>query len=194
MAFRSDEAIINGNERVRNYLLPVGFPQEAKVKGAKVLQDIIDELGPAVDGYPAWHPLVHQHDRHCPETIPSERTGYKGLDHTVYFANGFITCPYHNGDDVFESVSKLDHQSATITAEKIDASFYDEAATPILVKCAWSDPLGQDKLVPKNIAVPLMIEYELPSWRWAERAERCCLLYTSPSPRDLSTSRMPSSA
>ena len=31
---------------------------------------------------------------------------------------------------------------------------------------------------------------------WSERGEEpvCCLLYTSPSPRDLSTSRMPSSA
>ena len=28
----------------------------------------------------------------------------------------------------------------------------------------------------------------------AETIARCCLLYTSPSPRDLSTSRMPSSA
>ena len=34
-------------------------------------------------------------------------------------------------------------------------------------------------------------------WRvsnWGTKWELCCLLYTSPSPRDLSTSRMPSSA
>ena len=29
---------------------------------------------------------------------------------------------------------------------------------------------------------------------WYEEANNTCLLYTSPSPRDLSTSRMPSSA
>ena len=32
------------------------------------------------------------------------------------------------------------------------------------------------------------------AWREVEDAEEACLLYTSPSPRDLSTSRMPSSA
>ena len=31
-------------------------------------------------------------------------------------------------------------------------------------------------------------------WEWFIRSNRACLLYTSPSPRDLSTSRMPSSA
>ena len=30
--------------------------------------------------------------------------------------------------------------------------------------------------------------------QWADEQPKCCLLYTSPSPRDLSTSRMPSSA
>ena len=34
---------------------------------------------------------------------------------------------------------------------------------------------------------------ELNNWRQSE-TENTCLLYTSPSPRDLSTSRMPSSA
>ena len=37
-------------------------------------------------------------------------------------------------------------------------------------------------------------EYLLTDPIWDERWTRCCLLYTSPSPRDLSTSRMPSSA
>ena len=32
------------------------------------------------------------------------------------------------------------------------------------------------------------------SFEWLHRAINTCLLYTSPSPRDLSTSRMPSSA
>ena len=31
-------------------------------------------------------------------------------------------------------------------------------------------------------------------WQAQKQAGGCCLLYTSPSPRDLSTSRMPSSA
>ena len=34
----------------------------------------------------------------------------------------------------------------------------------------------------------------MPEWRKFSKAVNICLLYTSPSPRDLSTSRMPSSA
>ena len=33
-----------------------------------------------------------------------------------------------------------------------------------------------------------------PYTKWEEGLKKICLLYTSPSPRDLSTSRMPSSA
>ena len=35
---------------------------------------------------------------------------------------------------------------------------------------------------------------ETRDYKRATTAQKCCLLYTSPSPRDLSTSRMPSSA
>ena len=41
-------------------------------------------------------------------------------------------------------------------------------------------------------------EYRQNSWermnKFSEKLDHICLLYTSPSPRDLSTSRMPSSA
>ena len=40
---------------------------------------------------------------------------------------------------------------------------------------------------------PIRVPYDI-SRRWKRCSTRSCLLYTSPSPRDLSTSRMPSSA
>ena len=39
-----------------------------------------------------------------------------------------------------------------------------------------------------NITMEIIEKYPNKPWHWG------CLLYTSPSPRDLSTSRMPSSA
>lgn len=172
MAFRADEAASNGYERAKKYLIPVTFPPEVRAKSEIVLLDIINELGPVVDGYPSWHPLVSNHDGHNPETIPSERNGYRGLDHTIYFAQGFITCPYHGAENVIEAAMSIDHHCATIMAEELDVPFYIGGATPVLVRCEWSEPLNLGKLIPKRLAVPLMMEQELPMWRWSTRAEK----------------------
>ena len=49
-----------------------------------------------------------------------------------------------------------------------------------------------------ELTLPVMQDMELAATKTAEviakRMDLDCLLYTSPSPRDLSTSRMPSSA
>jgi len=172
MAFRADEAASSGYERTKNYLIPLNFSPEERAKSEDALLDIVDELGPVVEGYPTWHPLVAQHDAENPETTPSERTGYRGLDHTRYFAHGFITCPYSGAENVIDSAECIDHHCATISAEALDVRFYAEGATPVLVRCKWSEPLTLGKLIKKKIAVPLMIEQELPCWRWSTRAER----------------------
>ncbi|MGX7743992.1 hypothetical protein [Rhodopseudomonas parapalustris] len=135
--------------------------------------DIIDECGPVVEGYPTWHPLVSNHDDRNPETSPSDRCGYNGLDHTICFAHGFLTCPYVSGKKIVESVDALPHHpSASITAEVLDVPFYNSGVQPVLVRCEWSSPLEIGKMVPKKLAVPLMIEKELPAWKWSSRAER----------------------
>lgn len=172
MAFRADEAASSGLERAKKYLIPVTFPPEVRAESEGALLDIVDELGPVVEGYPTWHPLVSTHDDRNPETVPSERTGYRGLDHTRYFAHGFITCPYGGAENVIESAFKIDHHCASITAEELSVSFYAEGAKPVLVKCEWSEPLSLGKLIPKKLAVPLMLEKELHCWRWSTRAER----------------------
>ena len=172
MAFRADEAASSGYERAKKYLIPVTFEPNDRAKSESALLDIIDELGPVVEGYPSWHPLVSKHDGRSPETTPSKRTGYRGLDHTRYFAHGFITCPYHGAEDVIESALSIDHPCASITAEQLDVQFYIDGAQPVLVKCEWAEPLNLGKLIPKKMAVPLMLEQELPCWRWSTRAER----------------------
>jgi hypothetical protein len=174
MAFRADEAAQRGYEHVEAYLVP--RPQYAdesvRAESREALMDIVDELGPVVDTYPTWHPLVCNHDDRAPVTTPSDRCGYKGLDHTRYFAKGFITCPYGDGQEVIDSVNALPiHPIAHITAERLDVKLYNPQATPILVKCNWEKPLGMDGMIPLSIAMPLILEQEVPCWRWSQLAE-----------------------
>ena len=172
MAFRADEAATNGYERAKSYLVSRNFSPEERVRSERALLDIIEECGPVVDGYPTWHPLVSNHDDHHPETYPSERCGYGGLDHTVYFAHGFLTCPYVDGAAVVKAADALPHHPrATISAEILDVPFYNAGTQPVLVRCEWDASLEIGKMVPKSLAVPLMIEQELPVWRWSSRAE-----------------------
>ncbi|UWP93721.1 hypothetical protein K3X13_04220 [Aliiroseovarius crassostreae] len=172
MAFRADEAASSGFERTKKYLIPLTFEPKIRKQSEEALMELVDELGPAVEGYPSWHPLVSKHSARQPETVPSEQTGYLGLDHTRYFAHGFITCPYGGVERVIESAYSIKHHCADITAEELDVSFYAEGAKPVVVKCEWPEPLLSGKLIPKNLAVPLMLEQELPCWRWSSRAEK----------------------
>jgi hypothetical protein len=174
MAFRADEAIQRGYEEVEAYLIPRTqyADQSVRARSIEALADIVDEIGPVVDTYPTWHPLVCNHENKHPETTPSDRCGYKRLDHTRYFAKGFITCPYGDGQEVIDSVNALPpHPIAHITATRLDAKLYNPNATTILVKCNWEKPLGMDGMIPLSIAMPLILEHELPCWRRSEVAE-----------------------
>lgn len=177
MAFRADEAAQQGLEEAIAYLVPrPQFADESvRAKSREALMEIVDEIGPVVDSYPTWHPLVSNHENRHPETAPSNRCGYKGLDHTVYFFNGFITCPYTasgSADLVIESVNTLPrHPIAHITAEKLNLKLYHPDTTPVLVKCNWERPLGKDGMIPLSIAMPLILEQTIPCWRWSELAE-----------------------
>jgi hypothetical protein len=176
MAFRADEAARVGYEYIEHYLIP--RPRDAdesqREQSKKALLDILDECGPVVDSYPTWHPLVRNHDSSRVITTPSEQCGYKGLDHTIYFVNGFITCPYDDGQKVIDSVDALPgelYSIATITAERLDVKLYNSNCTPILVRCHWEKPLLMDRTIPLSIAMPLILEKELQCWRWSQLAE-----------------------
>lgn len=174
MAFRADEVARIGYERVEAYLVPRPRDAEESVRARskEALLDIVDELGPVIDTYPTWHPLVCNHDSEHPVTTPSAQCGYKGLDHTRYFANGFITCPYGDGEEVIDSVNALPiHPVATISAERLDVQLYNPMATPILVKCEWDRPLSNNRMIPLSLAMPLLLEQEVPCWRWSQLAE-----------------------
>lgn len=174
MAFRADEAARTGFDRAAAYLVPK--PREVddaeRSRSREALLHLVDELGPAIDAFPSWHPLVRNHNPEHPVTTPNDRCGYKGLDHTIYFANGFITCPYGDGQAVIDSVDALPgHPIAHISADKLDVIFYSPHAVPVLVKCNWGRPLAKDGTIPPSIAVRLILENEIPCCEWSHFAE-----------------------
>lgn len=172
VVFRADEAADRGFDAARRYLVPKHGTAADRMRALDVLRGLVDELGPVVDSYPSWHPLVGQHDPRYPVTSPSEQSGYQGLDHTIYFAHGFVTCPYHNAERVLSSVAaiRVPH-GASLSAEQIDAPLYNSGTTPVVVRCEWDTPLELGKTVPKRMAVGLMLDQELSGWHWSDFGE-----------------------
>lgn len=181
MAFRRDEAIERGFEKAARYLIPKELTSQEQQELRYYLEDLTLRLGPVVDMYPTWHPLVCNHNKTDPITLPSRECGYDGLDHTVYFANGFLSCPYHsyNGQKIIDSVNELWESEAykryshvaSIEVERIDKPFYHSGTDPILVVCDWLKSIPNDRTIPKNIAIGLMLENEVPCWRESQCGE-----------------------
>ena len=172
MVFRANEAARNGLEEVKNYFIQRSIEVGEREKSENKLLDIVDEYGPVVDCYPSWHPLVSNHNDHHPERTPNDRSGYEGLDHTRYFLNAFISCPYGDGQNIIDSVEALPStQIAIIKAERLDVQFYHPNATPILVSCEWEKSLDLGGIIPASLAIPLMLQKELPCWEWASCGE-----------------------
>lgn len=170
MAFRAEESKEDGLKQVKKYLIPLSLKN--KVESEEKLYDIVEKYGPVVNSYPSWHPLVTNHDDRYPCTRPGRDCGYEGLDHTVYFRDAFVTCPYVGGNQIIDSVKEIRKKSNyNIYAEYIDVKFYDEGATPILVYCDWGDAFDLSGMIPAKIAVPLMLEKEIPFHRCSEVAE-----------------------
>ncbi len=172
MAFRADESAKTGFESIKNYFISRNIESTERERSENKLLDIMDKYGPVVESYPSWHPLVTHHDAQCPATVPSDRCGYEGLDHTRYFVNAFITCPYGDGQEIIDSVDSLPYShAATITAKRLDVQLYHSSATPILVTCDWENPISSNGMIPASIAIPLMLQKEVPCWEWATLGE-----------------------
>lgn len=177
MVFRANEEAARGSDRAARYLIPRDANPDARRATREYLAELVDRLGPVIESYPSWHPLVSRRaDPRIPETLPGERCGYRGLDHTVYFANGFLTCPYGDGLEVLDSVAEIPSSGvAAIEAERVERNsvvLYSSEVTPILVRCDWRRVApSADRTIPKSLAVPLMLSHELDDWEYYEVAE-----------------------
>ena len=197
MAFRADEKAKEGLDEALRYLVGRNIPVTDRENSQSKIIELIDRFGPVIDTYPYWHPLVStpgHRDPGSPAIRPSHACGYEGLDHTICLRNAFITCPYDGGKRVLESVLNLNRRwndsmdryegtseigralarhapIASLSAERIDVPLYMPNATPILVSCQWNRPLEFDGTIPKSIAVPLLLEFEMPYWQTSKVAE-----------------------
>lgn len=176
MAFRAEEAAAANFENAYRYLVPQGSTQVMRSKIREKLEEIVEECGPVVDGYPGWHPFLLERDKaNWAPSVPSYTPSFKFLDHTIYFRNGILTCPYDHGVDEFiEGIKRLKHRDAYISIEKIkDIVLYHENAVPLLIKCHWhiSDDMEEDGTIPAKAAIGLMLESEVPNWRHAVYCE-----------------------
>lgn len=172
--FYEMEYMDSQTRQAMNYLIKRDLSAHERLPLVAGFERLLKELGPVVKSYPSWHPLVARSKRTMsgnPPTIPNSTTGYEGLDHTVYFAHGFITCPYQDAEKVIaSSEARYDDSEAYIEAEQIDLPFYSKSCQCVVVRCVWTK-LNDDMTVPSSIAVPLMMEAELPQWRKASVAE-----------------------
>lgn len=80
---------------------------EDRKRSEHALSVIYEKIGPVITSYPEWHPInasgydKSSSDRYRgPQTTPI----FPHLDHTRYFANGFITCPYGGTDELIAAV------------------------------------------------------------------------------------------
>lgn len=172
MAFRADEEIERGIKHFKSSFIPRDISEEERWRSEDKLDQIINKYGPPIDTYPSWHPLVSNHDDRNPCIWPSQECGYIGLDHTRGFANAFITCPYDDGEEIFESVEKLPKNPfAIIAAERLDEKFYSTDANAILVTCEWNRSFVKDAPIPAALAIPLMLSKEIPCAIWSSYGE-----------------------
>ena len=175
MAFRANEATEGGFERARQYFLsPKSLGKDDVSRGTELLDKLSVRWGPFIDSYPSWHPLVSSGNSRpaCPTTPPREKSGYQGLDHTLFLRDAFITCPYTNGDEVIKSVENINYPDCVdVQCEKLDATLYNEGTTSVLVTCKWMKPPQADRTISQRCAVALMLEQEIQYWKEADYGE-----------------------
>ncbi|MDA8491420.1 hypothetical protein, partial [Kluyvera sp. Awk 3] len=174
MAFRAEETAVANLERAYRYLLPEGASLSERALVMDVLEEIVEEFGPVVEGYPAWHPFLLEMDRSkwSPPT-PQGMGSFKKLDHTIYFRNAILTCPYsHAVDELIDTIRNLKHKDASISIDRLDeVVLYHTEAVPLLIKCDWHYPAEYDGTISAKAAIGLMLEYEVPNWRIADYCE-----------------------
>ena len=70
MAFRRNEAAQEGFEQAVRYLTPKGLTSKEQQEIEHYVDDLTIRLGPVVNHYPSWHPLVSNHNSTQPQMVP----------------------------------------------------------------------------------------------------------------------------
>ncbi len=130
MEFRSPTVAAQHNAAAITYLTKsLGDP----AAGRKVVEQLIAELGNATDRYPDWHPILTAPPRDSIEhrSHLQQIEAYRGLDHTIEFVRGFVTCPYsEEAADRLVSAASL---VPNLDAYRLSKPLYSDEAHPVVV-------------------------------------------------------------
>ncbi|MFV0597236.1 hypothetical protein [Shewanella sp.] len=128
MEFRYPTAVAETNARALTYLTKHLTDRH---KGEETFYNLIQQLGNAVDTYPKWHPIlaIPLGQSTNPDLYLSEL--YKGIDHTVQFVKGFVTCPYSEAkaDELVEFANSL----TGLNAYRLQERLYSDDAYPVVI-------------------------------------------------------------
>lgn len=82
-------------------------PEDAN-RAEHALTVITDKFGPVITSYPEWHPIIAlgRDKSICGGSETQTTPKFPQLDHTRYLANGLITCPYGNPDELIQTVKR----------------------------------------------------------------------------------------
>ena len=168
MAFRANEAAIENRKNAERYLLSnlKELSKQERDASHKYLSDLMDRMGPVIDSYPIWHPFLVDKSNWTFYRRPKSDNGYSKIDHTIYFRNGFITCPYNAasnyGQDVIDAVEALPVlDGIKITAKKLPVTLYNLDTTAILVECEWDYSIDKEGNISWESIAPLLLERAL---------------------------------
>lgn len=164
MAFRANDAAMENRKNAERYLLS-NLKQLSKQDfdaSKQYLNGLMNKMGPVIDSYPIWHPLLVDKSRWTFYRNPHPENGYLKIDHNVYFRNGFITCPYNAtsnfGQDVIDAVDALPViNGIKITAKKLPVMLYNSDTTAILVECSWDYSVDKEGNIQWEAIAPLLL-------------------------------------
>lgn len=130
MEFRYPIEAAQQNAKAMTYLTQNLSDRDA---GRVRVESLIEELGNAIDRYPDWHPLLTLPPRNGSAYVGSllEVKAYKGLDHTIEFVKGFVTCPY--SDDDANRLVEAVNEVPGLYARRLDGPLYADSAFPVVV-------------------------------------------------------------
>lgn len=131
MEFRGPEAASTLNKKALDYLTKELSNSE---KAFQVCADLFEELGNAVESYPEWHPLLTLPKNAGPSygsCVLNDKDTYKGIDHTIKFVKGFITCPYSEtaANDLINNVNEV----MGLHAYSLPTPLYSDMSFPVVI-------------------------------------------------------------
>lgn len=167
MPFRSNESAEAGLTRAIQYLARSSMRDMSKTEmenAEEYLRNVVHEIGPVVDSYPNWHPFVRHfcsslHD--YLHNIPRNDQGFQGLDHTIFFSHGLITCPYveDSVNKLFQSVDLMNKKfDLSLECSRIDVNLYNKQVFPVLIKSDKCYELETDLTIKKTSAVKMFCQ------------------------------------